>query len=426
MSEYDTDFYNVPIPSSDGNGGKFYIGSYPKARSVNVFKDKQIGLVVNLCRASERNKLDEAITLDAYSGRELWKGEGYEIVDKKTLPDTKALALARQIQAKLDNGVSVYLHCRGGHGRSGTIGALVWILMYKNKHGSLPTLGQVLDVLNSNHRNQRQHKKDAQVPQSVEQLRQIAAHCSWTPREVETWYSADSNEMRRDGVDCDSVPIFFYTDGRLTTGKEKKYGGNPDALSNFTIADHTDLQGKRVTTSEVSYQIQRFAYNGAPAANKTIVELIRQAVTGDQARNISLRKLPRNNQDKTLADGSTTLKDAISIARTLISDEKALPLDADAWHGTAPDDPDAPKLACMMRALTARYKTHEPSRELLLATGNRPLIEFSKRDRCFAQNVDQDGQNFLGRQLCATRKRLREENEAQQSDQGCHRACNVR
>lgn len=56
--------------------------------------------------------------------------EHLPIVDLKTTEDYKVLALAKKLVKDYHNGIRIYIHCWGGHGRTGTVVCLMLYLMY--------------------------------------------------------------------------------------------------------------------------------------------------------------------------------------------------------------------------------------------------------------------------------------------------------
>ena len=50
----------------------------------------------------------------------------------QTIQDETIIALAKKIVERLLNGESVYLHCAGGHGRTGTVALVVLHMLYPN------------------------------------------------------------------------------------------------------------------------------------------------------------------------------------------------------------------------------------------------------------------------------------------------------
>ena len=67
------------------------------------------------------------------------------IEDMNITSDDKVLVLCEIIVEKIYNGEKVYLHCKGGHGRTGTIAAIVLYILYK-----LP-IQQIFDYLQYSH-----------------------------------------------------------------------------------------------------------------------------------------------------------------------------------------------------------------------------------------------------------------------------------
>ena len=60
----------------------------------------------------------------------------------------------------------------------------------------------------------------------------------------------------------------------------------------------------------------------------------------------------------------------------------------------------------MREALQAKFTQHPPLLELLLSTGNRPLIEHTKNDRYWGDGGDGQGRNRLGSLLMELRAEI--------------------
>nr|QBK86942.1 MAG: dual specificity phosphatase [Marseillevirus LCMAC103] len=95
----------------------------------------------------------------------------FPIVDGSVTTDRRAFHLARKLYAVLRSGVNVYLHCWGGHGRAGTIAAMLIGLWYR------VDLQTALRFVKRSH-NTRGYGGGARsaykTPQTQEQVRQVA------------------------------------------------------------------------------------------------------------------------------------------------------------------------------------------------------------------------------------------------------------
>lgn len=66
-------------------------------------------------------------------------------------------------------------------------------------------------------------------------------------------------------------------------------------------------------------------------------------------------------------------------------------------------------IGVMERVVEAKFRHHEDLREMLLATGDRELIEDSPVDSFWGCGADRQGRNELGKCLMRVREKLREE-----------------
>ncbi len=70
-------------------------------------------------------------------------------------------------------------------------------------------------------------------------------------------------------------------------------------------------------------------------------------------------------------------------------------------------DWDEARVAVMRQVVTAKFETHAALRELLLSTGDRPLVESAPGDAFWGAGPDGTGENRLGRLLGELRARFR-------------------
>ncbi len=134
--------------------------------------------------------------------------------------------------------------------------------------------------------------------------------------------------------------------------------GEHGGFSNFS-RHRVWLDGASWPTSEHYFQAQKFA--GTPHA-----ERIRRAKSPGEAA---------------------------QLGRT-----RDLPLRAD-WEAVKDD--------VMRRVVLAKFEQHATLAEVLLATGDAPLVEHTARDAYWGDGGDGTGRNMLGRILEETRARLR-------------------
>ncbi len=70
-------------------------------------------------------------------------------------------------------------------------------------------------------------------------------------------------------------------------------------------------------------------------------------------------------------------------------------------------DWDEVKNDVMRKAIFAKFSQHEYLKKLLLSTGDKIIIEHSKKDAYWGNGGDDNGKNMLGKILMETRDRLR-------------------
>ena len=105
---------------------KALFGSYPNQDSVNELESIGVRYFINLTRSSEAlilyNLSDKSQRID------------YPIIDRKVpsnkLSFSKFVIMIANIILKLNHNEKIYIHCKGGHGRSGVLVACLLCYMY--------------------------------------------------------------------------------------------------------------------------------------------------------------------------------------------------------------------------------------------------------------------------------------------------------
>jgi len=148
---------------------KFMVGSCPiTPEEVEDIAQEGIDLFVCLL---DRDDFSSRISKKKYNN--LAQSEGIDVIfkpiaDGDITTDKKAFSIARMIFQALKKGHMVYLHCWGGHGRAGTIGAMVLGLWWYR----VP-FEEVIAFLQKAHQT-RSEGGQYPTPQTKDQIYQVA------------------------------------------------------------------------------------------------------------------------------------------------------------------------------------------------------------------------------------------------------------
>ena len=130
-----------PIITSNWLTDKMCVGGYPKTR-FEMERLIKAGINVFVClNGSDKSEFYK------YE-RQLTSGKTYinvPIEDMSTTTDDKIRELCERIVIRIRNGDKVYIHCTGGHGRTGTVAAVTLYMLYKL------TIQQIYDYLQFSH-----------------------------------------------------------------------------------------------------------------------------------------------------------------------------------------------------------------------------------------------------------------------------------
>lgn len=131
-----------PIITSNWLTDKICVGGYPKTK-FELDRLVKGGIDVFICL----NEVIDRAMIYKYE-RQLPSNKTYinePIEDMKITSDDKIRALCERIIIRIYNGEKVYIHCTGGHGRTGTVAAIVLYMLYKL------SLQQIFDYLQFSH-----------------------------------------------------------------------------------------------------------------------------------------------------------------------------------------------------------------------------------------------------------------------------------
>ena len=142
---------------------QIYFGKYPDDDVLKSLKDLNIKLIVDLTHFTDR--------LSNYSSIEGIKRLEFPIVDMGIQEDELTLQYVLFIKSLFLNGDNpVYIHCRGGHGRSGVITCLLYGLLYDK------TAEESLECIKEAHDSRKQMSRRMRIigsPQTIEQKLQV-------------------------------------------------------------------------------------------------------------------------------------------------------------------------------------------------------------------------------------------------------------
>lgn len=103
---------------------KALFGGFPNQETVRKLENEGVRVFVDLTTEDERCETTPYTTPYTYIK--------YPIKDRK-IPNNRETftVLVKQVTEFIQNGQKVYIHCKGGHGRSGILVACVLCYMYK-------------------------------------------------------------------------------------------------------------------------------------------------------------------------------------------------------------------------------------------------------------------------------------------------------
>ncbi len=147
-----------------------YFGGYPTKKEFNELLQKvRITEFIDLTTIKERQNLSYNYEFDLKNRDILYRN--YCILDNKIPKSTESfLKLVLFTGEKIKKNTAIYIHCKGGHGRSSLFVACLF--MYLLSYNSEESLNQTKEV-HKQRKNLKDKYKDIEVPSSILQRNYI-------------------------------------------------------------------------------------------------------------------------------------------------------------------------------------------------------------------------------------------------------------
>ena len=278
---------------------------------------------------------------------------------------------------------TVYMHCSGGHGRVGMIGAMI-----VGKLKNLDTTSAIEYIERSRETRVDTSRNFIPTPESTAQVRSVANYLK-EPKDSKLPDRTDRRWLKlvkkeRTGLASirdTSKYILFYTADK-----------SPYAVfSNYYVHRQPLLIGNLTYASvEHYFQSRKFNYKGASSSSRKYSRLIRESSTPNKARELAGQtikggwpwRIELNKEIQKYVDRGVTLHKN--------------------WENV--------KNGVMLKALRAKFAQDEDCRKVLLSTGDKILVEHTSRDRYWGDGGDGTGLNMLGHLLMLVRDEIVRQN----------------
>ena len=323
-------------------GGKPYSDA-----DINYLLSKNVTVIVNLTTKNEINSKTNFRYQENLPSSVQYIH--FPIKDMQVQEDGPTLELVDKI-LELSNKNVIYIHCKGGHGRAGTIAGLLI-------HKLCPELSytQVIQHIQSQHKT-RKYKPTASTPQTSSQF----------------------NQLHR--IIQNSKDIFFYD----------KHSPNYIFSNLYTNKKNEplfiDKDDRKWYSSEAYYQAHKFL--GVSPEGDEYAEIIRKTTSSHFA--YLLGNMGGNVRPNWKINGVSVL--------SIIKQYKLCVTIVDNWEDKKED--------IMKQALTYKFSQNETLKKKLLDSGSYRLIEYTPRDSFWGTFWNNNGKNRLGNVLECVRDEM--------------------
>lgn len=318
----------------------------------DMIKNNGITIFVNLMCSKEAQRGKKKPLFD-YRDSKNHKGIEYlhyPTKDLYILPDKEIIKIANKIVTKINQGNKVYIHCYGGHGRTGTLTGIVLHFLYPKL-----TYTDILKQLQTSHR-KRKYKPNQSTPQTAIQFNQL--HRIITGKDDIFFYLGES--------DPNFIFSNYYQNKNNTTLFE--------ILNQNWKSNEAFFQAGKYTDKKYKFFIQ-----DADTAHKAFL-------LGRMGGNIRPAWVVNKNNNKT------------KILDIVNKNKKYIKLIED-W--------DDIRDVVMIIGLFAKFTQNKDLYDKLLSTGNSKIVEYSPVDKYWGTYWNIKGQNKLGKYLMKIRKCLK-------------------
>lgn len=302
----------------------------------------------------------------------------YPISQGRAPSRSKAEEIVSEI-LEIMKSTTVYMHCSGGHGRVGMIGAMI-----VGKLKELDACEAIEYVERSRATRIDTSRNFIPTPESTAQVRLVANYLG-VPKGSKLPDRSDRGwlkrvKMERSGLASIRDPskyILFYTADKSPYAVFSNYyvHSQPLHIGNLTYA-----------SVEHYFQSRKFNHKGASSVSRKYSKLIRLASTPNKARELA---------GQTIKGGWPWRIELNKDIQKYI--DKGVTLHKN-WENV--------KNGIMLKALRAKFTQDESCRKVLLSTGDKTLVEHTSRDRYWGDGGDGSGLNILGDLLMVVRKEI--------------------
>lgn len=302
-----------------------------------------------------------------------------------SIPTNKTITinLIKTLLNHWHNKEKIYIHCKGGHGRAGLIGALFVGFAY-----SLDATEAIEHIEKCRMTRIDKTRNFIPTPETQKQVNFLVTilklkegHTA-PERNDKSWLTIVKNERKKNKINTitsknteilnknDDI-IYFY---------EKQDGYYE--FSNFYLCEFT-YNGIVYKSSEHAFQTAKFLHDKSSPQDIEYSKVIRNANTPNISRILGLQKISGGYQWRTQLN--PFIKKSIEEGAKIR------------------DDWDNIKVELMQDILLQKFSQNEHCKQLLIMTGNKMLIENSPRDPFWGYPL-----NMLGKTLMNVRKILSE------------------